>query len=73
MRQTSIALAADQFDLGLLNTPGLSDDPKSALQKKMEGYRKTVARYVSEPETNEGKKELIQRAKPHEVLRDHAL
>ncbi len=73
MRQTSIALAADQFELGLLNTPGLSDEAKLALQKKIEGYRKTVARYDSEPETNEGKKELIARAKQHEVLRDHAL
>ena len=32
-----------------------------------------MARYESEPETNEGKKELIQRAKQHEALRDHAL
>lgn len=73
MRQTSIALAADQFELGLLNTAGLSDEAKAALQKKIEGYRKTVARYDSEPDTNEGKKELIARAKQHEALRDHAL
>jgi hypothetical protein len=32
-----------------------------------------VARYDSEPDTNEGKKELIARAKQHEALRDHAL
>jgi hypothetical protein len=73
MRQTSIALAADQFELAFLNDPALPEDAKAALKKKIEGYRKTVARYESEPETNEGKKELIQRARQHEALRDHAL
>ena len=32
-----------------------------------------MARYESEPETNEGKKELLARAKDHEAKRDHAL
>lgn len=73
MRQTSIALAADQFELAFLSDPALPEEAKAALKKKIEGYRKTVARYESEPETNEGKKELIQRAKQHEALRDHAL
>jgi hypothetical protein len=73
MRQTSIALAADQFELAFLNDPALPEEAKAALKKKIEGYRKTVARYESEPETNEGKKELIQRARQHEALRDHAL
>jgi hypothetical protein len=73
MRQTSIALAADQFELAFLNDPALPEDAKAALKKKIEGYRKTVARYDSEPETGEGKKELIVKAKEHEALRDHAL
>jgi hypothetical protein len=73
MRQTSIALAADQFELAFLNDPALPEEAKAALKKKIEAYRKTVARYESEPETNEGKKELIQRARQHEALRDHAL
>ncbi|MDT3686832.1 MAG: DUF4337 domain-containing protein [Pseudorhodoplanes sp.] len=73
MRQTSIALAADQFELAFLNDPALPEDAKATLKQKIDGYRKTVARYESEPETNEGKKELIQRAKQHEALRDHAL
>jgi hypothetical protein len=73
MRQTAIALAADQFELAFLNDPALPEDAKTALKQKIEGYRKTVARYESEPETNEGKKELVQRAKQHEALRDHAL
>lgn len=73
MRQTSIALAADQFELAFLNDPALPEEAKAALKKKIEGYRKTVARYDSEPETGEGKKELIVKAKEHEALRDHAL
>ena len=36
-------------------------------------YRKTVARYETEPETGEGKKELIAKAKEYEAKRDHAL
>lgn len=73
MRQTSFVLAADQLELAWLNDPSLSPETKAALKSKMEAYRKTIARYESEPETQEGKKELIQRAKHYETLRDHAL
>ncbi|HWV41608.1 DUF4337 domain-containing protein [Pseudorhodoplanes sp.] len=74
MRQTSFALAADQLELRLAqNDPALSPEAQAELRKKAEAYRKTVARYESEPETREGKKELIARAKEYEVKRDHAL
>lgn len=76
MRQTSFALAADQLELRLAqNDPALSPEAQAALKAKAEAeaYRKTVARYESEPDTREGKKELIVRAKEHEALRDHAL
>jgi hypothetical protein len=73
MRQTSFALTADQFELVFLNDPALTEAAKAEIRKKIDSYRKTVARYESEPETSEGKKELIQRAKEHEALRDHAL
>ena len=74
MRQTSFALAADELELRLAqNDPALSPEAQAEMKKKAEAYRKTVARYESEPETREGKKELIQRAKEHEVKRDHAL
>jgi hypothetical protein len=43
------------------------------LRTKFEQYRRTVARYESEPDTQEGKKELIARAKAEEAKRDHAL
>lgn len=73
MRQTSIALAADQLELAWLNDAALSPDARAALKAKAEAYRKTAARYDSEPDTGEGKKELIVKAKQHEALRDHAL
>jgi len=41
--------------------------------KKIRGLQKTVERYESEPETKEGKKELMVRAKEHEAARDHAM
>ena len=73
MRQTAIMLSADQIELGVLNDQSVPDDAKAALRKKVEDYRKTVARYESEPETSEGKKELLAKAKEHETRRDRAL
>jgi hypothetical protein len=73
VRQTSFVLAADQLELAWANDPSLPAEAKAALKAKAEAYRKTVARYESEPETNEGKKELLARAKEHEIKRDHAL
>lgn len=73
MRQTSLMLAANEIELATLTNPTLPPESKAALQKKLEDYRKTIARYESEPETGEGKKELIVRAKSHEANRDHAL
>ena len=72
IRQTSFLLAADALELELAN-PALAPETKAAMQKKIDGYRKNVARYESEPETQEGKKELLVRAKAAEELRDHAL
>lgn len=73
MRQTALVLAADQFELAWLNDPAIPDATKEALQRKLDQYRKTIARYESEPETNEGKKELLLRARDYEAKRDHAL
>jgi CHASE2 domain-containing sensor protein len=73
MRQTALVLAADQFEFAWLNDPAIPDATKEALRKKLDQYRKTIARYESEPETNEGKKELLLRARDYEAKRDHAL
>jgi hypothetical protein len=73
MRQTAYGLAADEIEFGWLADPAIPDSAKQAMRAKMEQYKKTVARYESEPETNEGKKELIARALDFEKKRDHAL
>ncbi len=73
IRQTSLMLAADEIELAWAATPGLSDQAKAALAKKLETYKANIARYESEPSTGEGKKELMARARAHEEARDHAI
>jgi hypothetical protein len=73
MRQTAFTLAADEIELDRLADPALPEASKQSLRKRLDDYKATIARYESEPATNEGKKELLARAKEHEELRDHAL
>lgn len=73
LRQTNYNLAADAIELAFAQTPGLSDQAKAELKAKAAAYRKTAARYESEPENNEGKRELLRQAKEFEQKRDHAL
>lgn len=72
-RQTSYTLAADQIELAWINDPALPAAMKAALERKLEDYRRTIARYESEPETGEGKKELLAKAREQEGKRDRAL
>jgi hypothetical protein len=60
------------MELELLNDK-LSAPSRAALEKKIQDYKKNIARYESEPETQEGKKELLAIAKQHETTRDLAL
>ena len=64
IRQTVIRTAAEQSEL-------ITKDEKS--QKQIDAWRKTAERYQSEPETNEGRKELAERAKAAEAKRDRSL
>ena len=73
IRQTSYQLAGDELELAWLRNPALPADSRKALQDKLNFYRETVKRYESEPDTREGKKELLERARQHEALRDRAL
>ena len=68
--RTDVALA---LELQLLREPAMPAPVKEAFQKKIDEYKKTADRYESEPETRDGKKELMVRAKAHEAARDHAL
>jgi hypothetical protein len=70
IRRTVVQTAADQSKLGIGTT---SDDAvKAALQKQIDEWRKTAARYRSEPETGEGQDQLSERAKHAEEERDLA-
>ena len=73
IRQTDFNLAADAIELAFLQDSAMGAEAKAALKAKADAYRKTSARYETEPETNEGKKELLARAKDFEKKRDHAL
>jgi uncharacterized membrane protein YkgB len=73
MRQTALTLAADEVEMAWLNNPAMPEAGKQALRAKLDQYKATIARYESEPETGEGKKELLVRAREHEAKRDHAL
>jgi hypothetical protein len=72
-RQTSYVLAANELELAWATSASISDEAKATLRKKLDDYRKTIARYESEPSTGEGKKELLARALDHTAKRDRAL
>jgi hypothetical protein len=73
IRQTGYLIAANELELAWLNEPTLPPEARERLQAKLDDYRKTVERYESEPETGEGKKELLAKAREHEANRDKAL
>ena len=70
IRQTSVRTAAEMLELELDAVP---PERKEVLGKRIQGWRATVTRWESEPETNEGRNELIARAKAAEENRDRAL
>jgi hypothetical protein len=69
IRRTVVQTAAEQAKLGT----GVPDDAtKAAVQKQIDDWQKTAARYRSEPETGEGTEQLAERAKHAEEERDLA-
>jgi small-conductance mechanosensitive channel len=68
IRGTTLRTAAEAMEVDLAG----ATDPatRERLQKRIDGWKATIARYESEPETNEGRKELIVRAKAAEAQRD---
>jgi len=72
IRQTDYKIAADDIQIQLAQDK-LSPAAKELLEKKLGDYQKNIARYESEPETGDGKKELMAKAKEHEHERDHAM
>ena len=70
IRRTVVQATSDQARLSL----GVMGDgaAKAALQKQIDEWQKTAARYRSEPETGEGSEQLSERAKHAEEERDLA-
>lgn len=70
IRRTVVQTAADQ---GKLTLGSITDDAmKAAVQKQIDDWQKTAARYRSEPETGEGTEQLAEKAKEAEHVRDEA-
>ena len=71
IRMTVVRTAAERTQL---EADRVTDaDAKARLSKAVETWKKTVERYDDEPATNEGRKQLAERAKEAEHHRDEAL
>jgi cation transport ATPase len=70
IRRTTVQTAAEQAKLSLSAAP--DDATKAAVQKQIDDWQKTAARYRSEPSTHEGTEELAERAKHAEEERNLA-
>ena len=70
IRQTVVRTAGEMVDLD--RTPKVDPEATDAVAKRTGAWAKTVARWESEPETGEVRKELIARAKVAEEKRDTA-
>ena len=71
IRSTTLQTAAEtlEVDLAQATTP----EAKAVIEKRIAAWRKTAARYDSEPDKQEGRKELAARAVASEKKRDRAL
>lgn len=70
VRTTMVRTASEAMAVDLA---GVTDPAqRERMQARIESWNRTAARYDSEPETNEGRKELMARAKAAEAQRDIA-
>src|SRR5258708_34423716 len=67
IRQTTVRTAAEEMEAQF------GQKAPEGVKKQVESWKKTAERYQSEPETNEGRKELMARAREMEVKRDRAM
>jgi hypothetical protein len=70
-RQTMLELSAAQLELLAAGTALSADGPAKATAL-IKRYRDTATRYESDPSAGNGKKELLEKAKEWEAIRDHA-
>jgi hypothetical protein len=80
IRQTTMRVAADGLEADLRANPNMPPDAREFMQKKLEEYRSTAARYEDEPDKDdpsnplkgEGRRQLTARAKDFEARREEA-
>ena len=80
IRQTATRLAADELETALASGAALSPAARESMEKRLEKYRGTIARYDDEPDPaaptdslrGEGKKQLAAQARHWEAAREHA-
>jgi len=72
IRQTSNQLAANELSALLLSQPDMPPASRDQVQRRIDSYQATIARYESDPSTGEGKVELQNRAQAFEQRRDRA-
>jgi len=71
VRMTTLKTAAEELKLEAV---AVSDPAaKEAMEKQIKAWEQTAARYDSEPDTKEGRKELAERAKEEEENRNLSL
>ncbi|MBR0683764.1 DUF4337 domain-containing protein [Roseomonas eburnea] len=70
IRQTTVRTAAEQAEIAL---PGLPEEARATAAQRQEAWRGQAARWESEPETGEGRRELMARARAAEDKRDRSL
>lgn len=68
IRRTAVLTAAEEMETRIATTTDAA--ARAIFTKRVEDWRKTAARYETEPETNEGRRELMARAKKAEEERD---
>jgi hypothetical protein len=71
IRMTVLSTAAEQMQIEA--DRATDADSKARLTKKIDEWKKSVARYDDEPSSNEGRKQLSERAKEAEHSRELAL
>jgi len=70
IRKTTLLTAADQTKLLSIT---LNDEAKAAIDKQIETWRATAARYESDPKTGTGRKELMEKAEKEEARHELAM
>lgn len=68
IRRTSVQVAAEQLEAQLVTLTDAAQ--RAVMEKRVADWKRTADRYETEPETGEGRRELMARAKAAEERRD---